>query len=120
MPPPRYLVLANPDSKRWEAYEPALTAFWAQRGTRPDIELIPWRAVVPRAGNLDGLAAFDRPAIVRLESPGRDWDVARLLLQAGARATGREAEVDWLALPYEKGRLVRPGLLYEGFRSVLD
>jgi hypothetical protein len=119
MPPPRYVVIANPDSKRWLAYAPDLHAFWARRGVRPDVEVVSWRVIVPRDGNLDGLPAFDRPAVVRLESPGRDWEVTRLLLQAGARAVPDEPPADWLALPYEKGRLVRPGLLYEGFRRVL-
>jgi glutathione synthase/RimK-type ligase-like ATP-grasp enzyme len=117
---PRYVVLANPDSLRWQAYAPELDAFWAERGVRAEVEVVPWRDVVPRDGNLDGLAAFDRPALVRLESPGRDWEVARLLLAAGARAVPGEAEEDWLALPYQKGRLVRPGLFYQGFRRVLE
>jgi hypothetical protein len=112
-------MIANPGSKRWEAYGPELQAFWAERGVCPEVELVPWAVVVPRDGDLDGLEAFDRPALVRLESPGRDWDVARLLLAAGARGHPDEAGTDWLALPYRKGRLVRPGLFYEGFRRVL-
>jgi hypothetical protein len=56
---------------------------------------------------------------VRLESPGRDWEVAQLLLAAGARESG-DQEYDWLALPYRKGWLVRPGLLYTGFHQVLQ
>ena len=83
MPTPRYVAIANPAGKRWQAYRPELEAFWAERGAIPEVEVVPWSAVVPRDGDLDGLAAFDRPALVRLESPGRDWDVARLLLQAG-------------------------------------
>ncbi len=118
MPTPRYVAIANPAGKRWQAYAPQLEAFWAERGARPEVEVVPWSAVVPRDGDLDGLAAFDRPALVRLESPGRDWDVARLLLQAGEREEGGDG-ARWAQLPYEKGRLVRPGLLYRGFRRVL-
>jgi glutathione synthase/RimK-type ligase-like ATP-grasp enzyme len=119
VPGPRYVCIANPDSKRWQDYAPALHAFWAERGIRPDVEVVPWRVVVPPRGNLDALPAFDRPAVVRLESPGRDWEATRMLLAAGARSFPAEASTDWLALPYQKGRLVRPGLLYEGFRRVL-
>jgi hypothetical protein len=115
---PRYVAIANPDGKRWQAYAPELTAFWREQGVEPEVEVVPWRQVVPRDGDLDGLSAFDRPALVRLESPGRDWEVTRLLLQAGSRAADDHA-ADWSHLPYEKGRLVRPGLLYEGFRRVL-
>jgi hypothetical protein len=115
---PRYVVVANPDSVRWRAYEPDLRGFWAARGVSAEVELVPWCEVVPRDGNLDGLPAFDRPAIVRLESPGRDWEVAKQLLQAGARANGEAG--DWLNLPHEKGRLVRPLLFYQGFCRVLQ
>ncbi len=116
--PPRYVAIANPGGKRWQAYARTLTEFWEARGVRPTVDVVPWREVVPRDGNLDGLAAFDEPAVVRPESPGRDFEVTKLLLEAGARALPGET-ADWSALPYEKGRLVRPGLLYEGFRRVL-
>jgi hypothetical protein len=115
---PRYVAIANPAGLRWQAYAPELESFWAARGVQPDVEVVPWSAVVPRDGDLDGLPAFDRPALVRLESPGRDWDVSKLLLQAGEREDGGDG-ARWAALPYEKGRLVRPGLLYRGFRRVL-
>jgi hypothetical protein len=115
---PRYVVIANPDGKRWQAYSAALDAFWLARGVRPDVQVVPWKTVVPRDGDLDGLSAFDRPGLVRLESPGRDFEVTRLLLEAGGRAVPGE-RADWSDLTFDKGRLVRPGLLYEGFRRVL-
>lgn len=115
---PRYVVIANPDSLRWKAYQPELFGYWRERGVEPDVELVPWRDVVPRDGNLDGLPAFDRPAVVRLESPGRDWDVTKLLLAAGSRATGEET--DWSGLEYQKGLLLRPSLFHDGFRRVLE
>jgi hypothetical protein len=117
--PPRYVAIANPDGKRWQLYARELAAFWAARGVTPEVEVVPWREVVPRGGNLDGLAAFDRPALVRLESPGRDFEVTKLFLQAGQHDTPGEDGIDYAALPYQKGRLVRPGLLYRGFRRVL-
>src|SRR5581483_5400862 len=106
----RYVVLANPDSKRWLAWSRDLEAFCRDHGLRPDVEMVPWKDIIPRDDNLDGLPAFDRPALVRLESPGRDWDVRRLLLQAGAREDNPPHLIDWLDLPYRKGLLVRPGL----------
>jgi hypothetical protein len=104
VPTPRYVAIANPAGKRWQMYAPELEAFWAERGVRPEVEVVPWSAVVPRDGELDDLPAFDRPALVRLESPGRDWDVARLLLQAGEREDGGDDQ--WAALPCEKGRFM--------------
>jgi hypothetical protein len=114
----RYVAIANPDGKRWQAYSRDLSAFWEARGVLAGVEVVPWRDVVQRDGNLDGLAAFDRPALVRLESPGRDFEVARLLLEAGGRAIPGEP-TDWSHLVYEKGRLTRPGLMYAGFKRVL-
>ena len=119
MTDPRYVVLANPESLRWRAYEPELRAFWALRGVTPGVVLVPWRDVVAVEGRLDSLPAFDRPAIVRLESPGRDWDVSRMLLRLGSLAENDATDIDWLGLEYERGRLVRPGLFFEGFRHVL-
>jgi glutathione synthase/RimK-type ligase-like ATP-grasp enzyme len=116
---PRYIAIVNPDGKRWQAYHRDLLAFWNARGVTPEIEIVPWSAVVPRDGNLDGLPAFDRPGIVRLESPGRDFEVTKLLLQAGSRACPEEPARDWSTLAYQKGRLVRPLLMYRGFARVL-
>jgi hypothetical protein len=118
-PAPRYIAIANPDGKRWQAYAPELLAFWRECGVEPEIEVVPWREVVPCDGDLDGLTAFDRPALVRMESPGRDFEVMKLLLQAGERATGQASGIDWSTLALQKGRLLRPGLLYQGFRCVL-
>jgi hypothetical protein len=118
MPTPRYVAVANPEGKRWQLYARELAAFWQARGVRPAVAVVPWKEVVPRDGDLDGLAAFDEPAVVRLESPGRDFEVAKLLLEAGGRAVPGE-RADWSGLTCEKGRLVRPGLLYQGFRLVL-
>lgn len=118
--PPRYVLVANPGTKRCETYRAELLAFWAARGCTPDVELVPWADVVPRDGNLDGLPAFDRPAVVRLESPGKNDEVYRLLLEAGARDDPAEPPRDWRSLPLPKGLLARPGLWFRGFRRVLE
>ncbi len=119
MPTPRYILIANPGTKRCETYRRELLAFWAARGVTPEIDLVPWADVVPRDGNLDGLAAFDRPAVVRLESPGKDDRVTRLLLEAGCRDDPSEPCRDWHTLEIPKGLLLRPGLWYCGFCRVL-
>jgi hypothetical protein len=119
VPAPRYVVIANPGSKRWETYHRELLAFWTARGVTPDVDLVPWADVVPRDGDLADLPAFDRPAVVRLESPGKDVGVTRLLLEAGARDDPSEPSRDWRNLDIPKGLLVRPGLMDRGFRRVL-
>jgi len=117
--PPRYVLIANPGTKRCETYRSELLAYWLERGTAVDLEVVPWADVAARGGCLDDLPAFDRPAIVRLESPGKDDTATRLLLEAGARDTPDEAPRDWRVIDLPKGLLVRPGLLYRGFRRVL-
>ncbi len=115
----RYLLLANPEGKRCQAYLRELNGFWLALGIQPEIEVIPWRDLIRCDGDFGTLSTFDRPALVRLESPGKDFEVAQLLLQNGTREAG-ESNVDWLSIPYEKGRQLRPGLLYRGFCKVLE
>lgn len=119
MTAPRYVLIANPGTKRCETYRAELAAYWGERGVTPDVTVVPWAEVIPRDGNLDDLPAFDRPALVRLESPGKCDDVTRLLLEAGARDDPREPPFDWRRLPLPKGLLLRPGLLHRGFDRAL-
>lgn len=116
---PRYVLIANPGTKRCELYRRELEAYWSARGEPVDLAVVPWAEIVPRDGCLDDLPAFDRPAIVRMESPGKDNFVTRLLLEAGARDDPSEPPREWRSLEMPKGLLVRPGLLYRGFCRVL-
>lgn len=110
---PHYVFLANPGSKRWQSYAHDLAAYWQDRRITPDVHVLPWTDIVHRTGNLDDFPGLDRPAVVRLESPGRDFEVTKLLLQAG---DGN----DWHDQPYRKGQLLHPGLLHRGFCRVLS
>lgn len=114
---PRYVVIVNPQSKRWRLYAHELETFWARQGMRPEIRVVPWRELIPRNGDLDGIDHLDSPALVRIESPGRDVEVMNLLLEAGTRET--PDEVGWRDVAYRKGLLLRPGLMYRGFARLL-
>ena len=116
---PRYVLIANPGTKRHTAYHRELLAFWSNRGVTPEVAVVPWADVVPRDGNLDDLPAFDRPALVRLESPGKDERLTRLLLEAGARDDPKEPPRNWQSMEIPLGLLLRPGLQYRGFHQVL-
>ena len=116
---PRYVVVCNPDTPRGRAYPAELRDFWAARGVTPEVVVVPWADVVPGDGCLDGLPAFDRPAVVKLESPGKSDAVYRQLLDAGSRETPLEPRHSWADLALPKGLLVRPGLHFAGFRRVL-
>ena len=116
---PRYVVVCNPDTPRGRAYPAELRDFWAARGVTPEVVVVPWADVVPVDGCLDGLPAFDRPAVVKLESPGKSDAVYRQLLDAGSREMPLEPRRSWADLALPKGLLVRPGLHFAGFRRVL-
>ncbi len=116
---PRYVVVCNPDTPRGRAYPAELRDFWAAHGVTPEVVVVPWADIVPVDGCLDGLSALDRPAVVKLESPGKCDAVYRLLLDAGSRETPGEARRSWANLDLPKGLLVRPGLHFAGFRRVL-
>ena len=117
--PPRYVVVCNPDTPRGRAYPAELRDFWARRHVTHEVVVVPWAEVVPADGCLDGLPAFDRPAVVKLESPGKCDAAYRLLLDAGSRETPGEPRRGWADLELPKGLLVRPGLHFAGFRRVL-
>lgn len=111
----RMVLIANPGTKRCELFCQEATAW--NRSLR--LEIVPWTDVIARDGCLDDLPGFDCPAIVRLESPGRDDLATRLLLEAGRRENPTEPPCDWQAQTFPKGLLLRPGLMYRGFRRVL-
>jgi hypothetical protein len=116
---PRYLVICNPETPRGRAYVADLEALWAGRGVTPEVIVVPWADIVPADGNLDHLPAFDTPAVVKIESPGKSDDVYRQLLDAGSRETPGEPRRDWSDLELPPGLMVRPGLHFAGFRRVL-
>src|SRR4051794_24233575 len=98
---PRYVVVANPDGKRWQLYQRDLLAFWRRRGCEPHIIVIPWREAIPRLGRIDDLLKDERPSIFRLESPGRDREVIGLLLEAGSADCDRSTP--WRDQPISQG-----------------
>jgi glutathione synthase/RimK-type ligase-like ATP-grasp enzyme len=114
---PCYVHVANPDGKRWQAYQSALFGFWRKRGVEPNVLLIPWREVVPRFGQFDELQSDNAPAIFRLESPGRDQEVMRLLLEAGDESCPPESWNRSEAIA--KSALIHPGQLHRGFCRTL-
>lgn len=104
----RLVLIANPGTPRCEAFCRAAEAC----GVRPVV--VPWAEVIPADGCLDHMPGFDEPGVVRLESPGKDPAVTRLLLSAG------DPHADWRSVPLPKGILLRPGLQYLGFVRVLQ
>ena len=107
----RLLSLAEPGSQRW--------SYWQQLNI--STELIPWQQVIIDEGQL--ARSFDsllkQPCYLRFESPGSDFAISKGFLNAGNLATN-DNSTDWLTWPEKFGCLVRPGLLYAGFKHILN
>ena len=86
---PRYVIVADPASLRCRFFVRELEEFWAESARVPDIQIVDWRQLC--AGQLP--VDESGPAWLRVESPARDLDVIRGLLQAGQRArAGQRAQ----------------------------
>lgn len=116
---PRYTVVADPASRRWEYYHRELLQFWRSRRREPEINVVSWRDLIDRDGCLDGLPVGDAPSLLRIESPARNFGIKRALLQAGERDEGR-APSAWENPDGERGWLASPRLVHRGFRRVLN
>ncbi len=103
---------------RWEYYRRELEAFWARRDVTPQVHVVPWTDVVERDGRLEELAAPDVPSLLRLESPARDFEVIRRLMQCGERAEGQPPG-EWQP-PAAEGWIASPRLIYRGLCRVLE
>jgi hypothetical protein len=117
--PRRIVLVGHPGHKRVVLFQEAL----ARRGL-PPAHLISWREALTTASALR--QAVEPGALVRLESPGQDFEVEKLLLAAGADAAETEdvnagfleAE-EALRLSFERGRLLYPRQWYRGLRATL-
>ena len=114
----RFVVVGNPDSNR--------IAFWQRALARLDLPpaiLVSWADLL--AGRASLTDAVTPGAIVRIESPGKDFGVERALLEWGADIPDEESKFDGLsrrecaALAFDKGQILCPRQWYLGFRAAL-
>ena len=115
---PRWIIVANRDCRRLQLFSAAL------HECGQDAPLVVTYADIlsGRAYLSDIVRAGD---CVRLESPGRDWAVEKLLLMRGAPATEAEAQFAFLPLQsveklaFERGRLWPSRQWFHGLRWLL-
>jgi glutathione synthase/RimK-type ligase-like ATP-grasp enzyme len=116
-----FVLIANPDSRRVTLFQQALAR----------LEQSPAR-VVAYSELLNGrahLSDWVRPGdVVRIESPGRDWDVEKQILLAGAEETEKEilrGGIEWIsrqtlnAMSFERGRILSSRQWYLGWCKTL-
>jgi len=115
----RFVLIGNLDSNRVAFFQAALAGL-----DLPPACLVSWADLL--AGRVHLGAVVTPGARVRIESPGKDFDVERALLMRGADLPDEEGDgCDRLsrgaceALRFDKGRIVCPRQWYLGFRDAL-
>lgn len=64
--------------------------------------------------------ALKKETLIRIDSPGENFEVEKQLISLGAPAAGKISCKKALALTYEKGRIYYPVQKYEGFKRFLQ
>src|SRR5947207_10234061 len=113
-------LFCNPESRRTEGFSIALGRRLRQRP-----RLVPWQWVLEGRDWERLLEAA--PRFLRLESPGRNWNVERLLLLEGANIHDKESRCSWrrmseeeLAMPEsEPGRVLPMRQWFLGWSRIL-
>jgi hypothetical protein len=113
-----FVAVGNPGSRRIELFQAALS------GLR-----LPQARIVSYLDLLSGKAALSRSiregTVVRIESPGKDFEVERALIAEGAGAAEDGERFDRISrreagsLNFERGRILYPRQWYLGYCAVL-
>ncbi|HTE19485.1 MAG TPA: STM4014 family protein [Armatimonadota bacterium] len=112
------MLIGNPECRRVLLFREALT-----RAGLPPARLVPWLELLRRRVQLAQVVR--RGDGVRIESPGRNWEVERALLERGADVSdeapfARISPAMARELCPDRGRIVCSRQWYLGFRSVLE
>jgi hypothetical protein len=113
---PPFVILGHPAGRRIELFQRAL----AELG-RPPARVVGYRDLLTDRVRLPEVVPPG--AVVRIESPGRDFETERRLIAAGAAAVGAAGALTPEAaarLTFDKGRLRHGRLWYRGLCRLLD
>ncbi len=115
--PPHFVIVGNPENRRVTLFQSAL----AELGF-PPADVIAYIDLLNGRSHLEQVV---RPnSIIRIESPGRDFEVEKLLLRLGADAADAE-DSPWISrdaamqLEFDRGRIFYPRQWYLGFCAAL-
>ena len=113
-----FVVIGNPGSRRIELFQAALNEL-----------RLPAAQVVSYLDLLSGKEALPRSVrdgtVARIESPGKDFEVERALIAAGAGAADDDERFDRVSrrtaqdLSFERGRILYPRQWYLGYCATL-
>ena len=88
-------------------------------GKSPLIHVVSWGELIDRDGDISPFTKWDEPSILRIESPARDFEIVRKLMQSGDRGDGlHTVRWNWLEPPLE-GWIASPRLMYRGLCRTL-
>ena len=122
---PDFVVLGNPGGRRVESFQAALAGLGL-----PPARLVSYLDII--AGRTALADVIRAGSILRIESPGRDFEVERALIAEGADVVdddeagidayprpSRISRVEALRQPFDRGLILHPRQWYLGFREVL-
>lgn len=113
-----FVVIGNPGGRRVELFQAALNELRLPAARVISyLDLISGKEALPRSVR-DGM-------VVRIESPGKDFEVERALIVAGADAADGDERFDRVSrraaqnLSFERGRILYPRQWYLGYCATL-
>lgn len=111
-----WVIIGNPENRRVRCFQQAL----ASRG-QPIASVLSYESLL--SGDVS-LASLPQDVIVRLESPGENANVERLLIRAGVDPSQAEGSCvydrkDLPGLPQEHGRILAPRQSYLGYVTTM-
>lgn len=116
-PPLHVVIVGNPESRRIALFQDALASVGLPRAT-----IVPYLDLIAGRVRLERL--IREGSVLRVESPGQDFEVERAILALGADVDDEErsSRISRSAaerLDFDKGRIWSPRQWYLGFREVL-
>ena len=111
---PQFLVIGNPENRRVRFFQDALRRF-----SLPRARVLAYEDLL--SGRTELASELRSETIVRIESPGENFAVEKLLLAEGAGEAESEGSpaVCPVDLEFDRGRIVHPRQWFLGFRRVL-
>lgn len=115
---PGFVVVGNPGSRRLDLFQAALA-----RLEQPPARIVPYAGLLSSDVILPDVVPTG--AVVRIESPGKDFEVERQILAAGAEAAAGSTFAhiptgSARRLAFDKGLILYPHQWYLGLEAALD
>ena len=113
-----FVVLANPGSRRVDLFQAALRGLGL-----PEARVVPYAELLEERRSLPEVVR--EGDTVRIESPGKDWDVELALLAAGTELMEnpcyeRLSRRELAGMPFDRGRLLASRQWYLGWCALLE